>query len=190
MGLGFIYKKLRDRHQAYIMRKETTYVCKYCRTQPATEGVYCDKCLWKVVADRMKRDVITAYQEGVITMEEYLFIFGPATGPLTEADEERFARIMSKVDGEYSFCHGCAEEIEHNDEGLAILFVDKLDNKRVRHVTFVHKNDRCKRLVVGDSSRNWSDSCEPKYISLEQFLGHDNAGDDDLMPSEDKRERF
>jgi hypothetical protein len=47
----------------------------------------------------LEGDLIAAYQEGVITKEEYLFIFGPTTAPLTQADEERFAQIMDKVDG-------------------------------------------------------------------------------------------
>ena len=82
-----------------VINRATTPMCKYCRAQPATEGVYCDRCLPKVACDMLKDDVVAAYQEGVITMEEYLFIFGPATGPLTEADLERFEQIMRKVDG-------------------------------------------------------------------------------------------
>ena len=78
---------------------EKTPMCKYCRAQPATEGVYCDKCLLEVVRDMLEADVIAAYQEGVITKEEYLFILGPTTAPLTQADEERFNQIMRKVDG-------------------------------------------------------------------------------------------
>ena len=74
-------------------------MCKYCRAQPATEGVYCDKCLLEVAHDMLEGDVIAAYQEGVITKEECLFILGPTTAPLTQADEERFNQIMRKVDG-------------------------------------------------------------------------------------------
>jgi hypothetical protein len=79
---------------------ETMPMCKYCGAQPATEGAYCEKCLFKVVGDRLKSDLIDAYEDGVITKEEILFIFGPTTAPLTEADEKRFAQIMKKVDGE------------------------------------------------------------------------------------------
>ena len=82
-----------------LYRRATTPMCEYCRAQPATEGVYCDKCLLEVVHDMLEGDLIAAYQEGVITKEEYLFIFGPTTAPLTQADEERFAQIMDKVDG-------------------------------------------------------------------------------------------
>jgi hypothetical protein len=78
---------------------ETMPMCKYCGA-PATEGAYCEKCLFKVAGDMLEGDLIAAYEDGVITKEEYLFMFGPTTAPLTEADEKRFAQIMKKVDGE------------------------------------------------------------------------------------------
>ncbi len=168
---------------------EKTAVCKYCKTQPVTEGICCAKCLSEVLRDMLERDFIAAYKEGVITREDYLFFFGTTTAPLTGAEEKRLNQIMRKVDdwlyGGF-LCNGCGEWIEENDQGFAIIFVDKLSNKLVHGLTFVHKSDRCKQLVVGDSWGNWSDSCEPRYISLEQFLEYNEAGHNDLMPSEDK----
>ncbi len=72
-------------------------VCEYCKAQLVTEGIYCDDCLPEVLFDILERDVIAAYQEGIITNEECRFIL--ATTPLTEADEERFYQIIRKVDG-------------------------------------------------------------------------------------------
>jgi len=40
------------------------------------------------VFDVLEGDVIAAYQEGIITTKECLFILGSTTTPLTEADEE------------------------------------------------------------------------------------------------------
>ena len=74
-------------------------VCKYCKAQLVTEGIYCDDCSLEVAHDMLEGDVIAAYQEGIITKEEYLFLFGSTTTPLTEADEERFYQIIRKVDG-------------------------------------------------------------------------------------------
>jgi hypothetical protein len=54
-------------------------MCKYCRRRPPTEGVYCDECLFDVIDDMLEGDVIAAYQEGVITKEEYLFILSRQT---------------------------------------------------------------------------------------------------------------
>jgi hypothetical protein len=45
-------------------------------------------------------DVTAAYEDGVITEEECIFILGLETGPATKADEKRFGQIMKKVDGE------------------------------------------------------------------------------------------
>jgi hypothetical protein len=120
--------------------------------------------------DMVERDVIAAHEEGVINREEYLFMIGPTTGPLTEAEKERVNQIMRKVDDwQYGgfVCDGCSEEIEQNDQGFAIIFVDKLSSKLVPGSMFVHKSDRCKQLVVGHPHGNWSDTCEPRYISLE-----------------------
>jgi len=40
-----------------------------------------------------------AYEQGVITREECQWFFGPATGPLTDADLNKFGEMMKKVDG-------------------------------------------------------------------------------------------
>ena len=85
------------------------------------------------------------------------------------------------------YCHGCREEIENNVHGLAIIFLDKTTNKPVPGLEFIHASDRCKQLVVGSPLGNWSDSCEPKYIPLEQFLEYNSAGHNDPIPSEDKQ---
>jgi hypothetical protein len=74
-------------------------MCKYCRAQPATEGLYCNNCLLERAHEMLLGDVIAAYQKGVITEDECLFIIGPATDPLTQADLERFDQIMRKGDG-------------------------------------------------------------------------------------------
>jgi len=82
--------------------EETTPICKYCRAQLATEGVFCDDYSLEVVFDIMEGDVIAAYQEGIITTKECLFILGSTTTPLTESrrrkllsnhQEDRWLRI-------------------------------------------------------------------------------------------------
>lgn len=107
-------------------------MCKYCGARPVTQGVYCHKCLFDVIRDKVDRDIIAAYKEGVINRDEYLFMIGPTTGLLTQAEEKRLNQIMRKVDdwlyGGF-LCNGCGEWIEENDQGFAIIFVDKLSNK-------------------------------------------------------------
>jgi hypothetical protein len=56
----------------------------------------------KKTGEMLEWDVIAAYQEGVISTEEFLFIFEPRTTPLTKADEERLAEIMRRVDGQWA----------------------------------------------------------------------------------------
>ena len=74
-------------------------MCKYCRAQPATEGLYCNNCLLERAHEMLKDDVIAACQEEVISQEECLFIIGPTAAALTRADLERFDEIMRNVDG-------------------------------------------------------------------------------------------
>jgi hypothetical protein len=82
------------RRLIFFRHLRTLFARANCRAQPATEGVYCDECLFDVIDDMLEGDVIAAYQEGVITKEEYLFILEPTTAALTQADEERFNQIM------------------------------------------------------------------------------------------------
>ena len=69
----------------------------------------------------------------------------------TRAEEKRLNQIMRKVDdwlyGGF-LCNGCGEWIEENDQGFAIIFVDKLSNK------LVHAVDKEKFSPV-PSDRSW-----------------------------------
>ena len=67
------------------------------------------------------------------------------------------------------YCHGCRQVIENNDHGLAIIFLDKISNKVVSGLDFVHMSDSCKQLVIGSPRGNWSANCKSKYISLPDF---------------------
>ena len=78
---------------------ETTPICKHCRTRPVAEGDYCAECVVELAHDMLEGDIMAAYEQKVISKEECQFFFGGAAGPLTEADEKRFAQIMKKIDG-------------------------------------------------------------------------------------------
>ena len=77
-------------------------MCKYCRAQPATEGLYCNNCLLERAHEMLKDDVIAAYQEEVISQEECLFIIGP-TGCRSQSERvsklERFRWLKGKRQG-------------------------------------------------------------------------------------------
>jgi hypothetical protein len=79
---------------------ERRRMCKYCGSQTRAADIYCAKCEFEVIWDMIEGDVTAAYEDGVITKEEYIFILGLATAPATKADEKRFSPIMKKVDGE------------------------------------------------------------------------------------------
>jgi len=72
-------------------------MCNDCNTRLVTDGKLCDLCL---VAEMVDGDIIAAYQEGVISEEEYKWMCEPTDAQLTEADEERFFQLMKRIDGE------------------------------------------------------------------------------------------
>jgi hypothetical protein len=77
---------------------EAMPMCKRCRTRPATGGEYCEDCSLEVVEDILDGDILAAYEEGIITAEDFRFFEEEV--PLTEADIARFNEIMKKIDGE------------------------------------------------------------------------------------------